>query len=118
LKKIPVFMSIACFGLGLNSFHAKAQPQTPAFYEAASKISPEGALGQVVGQESITTPVSGAQAWRIAYISSDVTGRKTIVTGLVVQTHFSTPGAAAPLYVPWVGARVAGTSPANSCRRD
>jgi hypothetical protein len=34
------------------------------------------------------------------------------------QTHFSTPGAAAPLYVPWVGARVAGTPPANGCRRD
>src|ERR1039458_10181271 len=70
--------------IGAGGGLAEAQPRTPAFYEAASKLRPEGVLGQIVGQEAIPTPVAGAQAWRIAYISSDVTGRKTIVTGLVV----------------------------------
>ena len=97
MKKILVFTSIACFELGLGGLHAEAQPQTPAFYEAASKIPPEGALGQVVGQESITTPVAGAQAWRIAYISSDVTGRKTIVTGLVVAPIEPPPAEGRPI---------------------
>ncbi len=31
------------------------------------------------------------------------------------QTHFSTPGAAAPLYLPWVRERVAGRPAANGC---
>src|SRR5262245_59079690 len=95
--KILVFTLIACFWLGLGGLDVNAQPQTPTFYEAASKIPPEGMLGQVVGQESITTPVAGAQAWRIAYISSDVTGRKTIVTGLVVAPIGSPPAEGRPI---------------------
>jgi len=84
LKKILVFTITVWCAVGPGGGLAEAQPQTPAFYEAASKLRPEGVLGQIVGQEAIPTPVAGAQAWRIAYISSDVTGRKTIVTGLVV----------------------------------
>lgn len=34
------------------------------------------------------------------------------------QTHFSTPGAAAPLYLPWVKERVAGRPLANGCPAD
>jgi hypothetical protein len=82
--RILIFLMTVWFSIGPGGGLAEAQPQTPAFYEAASKIRPEGVLGQIVGQESIPTPVAGAQAWRIAYVSSDVTGRKTIVTGLVV----------------------------------
>ncbi|WP_251369018.1 alpha/beta fold hydrolase [Polynucleobacter sp. JS-Mosq-20-D10] len=48
------------------------------------KMSPNGMLGQVIKKEKIKTSVKGAQAWRIAYISSDLNGQKTIVTGLVV----------------------------------
>ncbi len=76
---------------------AEAQPATPAFYEAASKLSPEGALGQIVSQERIPTPVAGAQAWRIAYISSDVMERKTIVTGLVVAPVGPAPADGRPI---------------------
>jgi len=31
------------------------------------------------------------------------------------QTHFSTPGTAAPLYIPWVKDRIAGKPLANAC---
>lgn len=31
------------------------------------------------------------------------------------QTHFSTPGAAEPLYLPWVKQRFAGKPTANAC---
>jgi pimeloyl-ACP methyl ester carboxylesterase len=84
LKKVLVFTMTVWLSIGAGGGLAEAQPRTPAFYEATSKLRPEGVLGQIVGQEAIPTPVAGAQAWRIAYISSDVTGRKTIVTGLVV----------------------------------
>lgn len=97
MKKILVFITTASFSIGLGGGLAEAQPQTPAFYEAASKISPEGALGQIVGQESIPTPVAGAQAWRIAYISSDATGRKTIVTGLIVAPVGPAPAGGRPI---------------------
>jgi pimeloyl-ACP methyl ester carboxylesterase len=97
LKKILVFITTASFSIGLGGGLAEAQPQTPAFYEAASKIHPEGALGQIVGQESVPTPVAGAQAWRIAYISSDATGRKTIVTGLVVAPVGPAPAGGRPI---------------------
>ncbi len=85
MKKILVLTMTVWSLIGPGGGVAQAEPQTPAFYEAASKIAPDGMLGQIVGQERIPTPVAGAQAWRIAYISSDVAGRKTVVTGLIVS---------------------------------
>jgi len=63
---------------------AQADPPVAPFYEAVMKMSPNGMLGQVIKKEKIKTSVKGAQAWKIAYISSDLNGQKTIVTGLVV----------------------------------
>ena len=76
MKKSAVFAMTVCCSVGLAGGLAQAQPSVPAFYEEASKIAPEGALGQVVSQEAIATPVAGAQAWRIAYISSDLAGKR------------------------------------------
>ena len=100
MKKILFFMMTAWFSTGPGGGLAEAQPQTAAFYEAASQIRPEGALGQIVAQESIATPVAGAQAWRIAYISSDVMGRKTIATGLIVAPVGPAPAGGRPI-VAW-----------------
>ena len=69
-------------GFGFSSAHAN--PPMQPFYESVMKMTPTGKLGQVIKKEQITTPVKGAQAWRIAYISSDLMGKKTISTGLVV----------------------------------
>lgn len=54
------------------------------FYSALPKAPVAGKLGSLIKYESIATTVSGAQAWKIAYLSSDVNGNKTIVTGIVV----------------------------------
>jgi pimeloyl-ACP methyl ester carboxylesterase len=97
LNKILFVTMIVWLSIEPGGGLVEAQPQTPAFYEAASKISPEGALGQIVAQEPIATPVAGAQAWRIAYISSDLAGRKTIVTGLVVAPVGPTPPDGRPI---------------------
>jgi hypothetical protein len=83
MKKILPALMLASL-LGFNVTVVSADPPIPPFYVAVTKMSPEGKLGQVIKQEKITTPVKGAQAWRIAYISSDISGRKTISTGLVV----------------------------------
>ncbi len=97
---ILVVTAAVWLSIGPDGGLAQARPQTPAFYEAASKIRPQGALGQIVGQESIPTPVAGAHAWRIAYISSDVAGRKTVVTGLVVAPIGPAPAGGRPI-VAW-----------------
>ncbi len=77
--------------LSIPFWEAHANPPMPAFYADVMKMKPDGKLGQVIKQEKIETSIKAAQAWKIAYISSDVGGRTTISTGLVVA-----PVAAAP----------------------
>ena len=71
--------------VSLSSNSALAEPEVPPFYQAVMLMKADGKLGQIIKQEKIKTPIKGAQAWRIAYISSDLTGKKTISTGLVVS---------------------------------
>jgi pimeloyl-ACP methyl ester carboxylesterase len=97
MRKILIVMMTAWCWLGAGGALAHAEPPTAAFYQAAGTISPQGALGQIVAAESIPTPVAGAQAWRIAYISSDVAGHKTIVTGLVVAPAGPPPADGRPI---------------------
>jgi pimeloyl-ACP methyl ester carboxylesterase len=74
-----------------------ADPPVAPFYSAVAKMAPEGKLGQVIKQEKIASSIKGAQAWRIAYISSDISGRKTISTGLVVAPEGSAPAGGRPV---------------------
>jgi pimeloyl-ACP methyl ester carboxylesterase len=76
---------------------SQAEPPVLPFYQAVMKMSAEGMLGQVIKQEKIETSVKGAQAWKIAYISSDVAGRKTISTGLVVAPLGAPPAGGRPV---------------------
>jgi pimeloyl-ACP methyl ester carboxylesterase len=83
------------FGLGFSAAHAN--PPVSPFYASVMKMAPEGKLGQVIKQEKIATSVKGAQAWKIAYISSDIAGRKTISTGLVVAPVGPAPAGGRPV---------------------
>ena len=76
---------------------SQAEPPVPPFYEAVKKLAPEGKLGQIVKQEQISTSLKGAQAWKIAYISSDVAGRKTIATGLIIAPVGPAPKEGRPI---------------------
>jgi pimeloyl-ACP methyl ester carboxylesterase len=100
MKRYGVLAIAMSFSFGLAGGLARAEPSTPPFYEAASKIKPEGKLGQIVSQEAIQTPVAGAQAWRIAYVSSDIAGRKTLATALVVAPVGEAPPEGRPI-VAW-----------------
>ncbi len=79
---------------------AHSAPAIPPFYVAASQIKPEGMLGQIVKKEKVATEIPGAQAWRIAYISSDVNDIKTISTGLLVAPTGPAPKEGRPI-VSW-----------------
>jgi pimeloyl-ACP methyl ester carboxylesterase len=87
---------LAATAIGLSST-AVAEVYVPSFYEAVAKIKPEGKLGKIVKKEKISTTVSGAQAWRIAYISSDLRDRKTISTGIVVAPIGKAPKGGRPV---------------------
>ena len=84
MKNLFKVFLLPIFFIGLTPSCAQADPPLPPFYEAVIKMSPEGKLGQILKQEKIKTSVKGAQAWRVAYISSDVGERKTIATGVAI----------------------------------
>ncbi|QWD83895.1 lipase [Polynucleobacter sp. MWH-P3-07-1] len=95
LNPFPFFV----FGVVLSIFSGVvcAEPPVPLFYASVMKMTPEGKLGQVIKQEAIATSVKGVRAWRIAYISSDISGRKTIATGLVVAPMGPAPAGGRPV---------------------
>ena len=98
-----VFSCSAILGamlLSLCSAPALAAVSLPPFYEAAAKIIPDGKLGDIVKQEKVPTPIAGAQAWRIAYIASDIADRKTVVTALVIAPTGEAPLEGRPI-VAW-----------------
>jgi hypothetical protein len=84
MKNAPICALAAIALLGLAAGPVAAQPAVPPFYRAAAQLKPEGRLGQILRQEPLATPLPGAQAWRIAYVSSDVQNRRTVATALVV----------------------------------
>ena len=98
MKKISC-LSVLVFGTAISvlSSAVYGDPPMPPFYTAVAKVAPEGKLGQVVKQEKIATSVKGAQAWRVAYISSDISGRKTIATGMVVAPTSLAPAGGRPV---------------------
>ncbi len=98
MKKTTRFSVLAlATALGFLSFPVYADPPMPPFYASAMKMVPEGRLGQVIKRERIETSVKGAQAWRIAYISSDVGERKTIATGVIIAPNGVAPKEGRPI---------------------
>ncbi|WP_294534820.1 alpha/beta fold hydrolase [uncultured Rhodoblastus sp.] len=97
MKKSALLAMAAGVSFGLAGGPLRAAPSIPAFYENAAKIKPDGELGQIVSEAEIATPVAGARAWRIAYVSSDVAGRKTLSTGLVVAPAGAPPAGGRPI---------------------
>ena len=96
MKKIFSTAFIGLF-LGANVAVVHADPPVQPFYASVMKMTPEGKLGQVIKQEPVATNIKDAQAWRIAYISSDISGRKTISTGLVVAPTGAAPAGGRPV---------------------
>jgi hypothetical protein len=93
-------VTVVCTAWSGLSCASAADVSVPAFYEAAAKIKPAGALGQVVAKEKVATRIPGAVAWRIAYVSSDLQDRPTIATGLVIAPSDTSKAANRPI-VAW-----------------
>ena len=94
-SKLALITSLTVFSL--SSQIAVADPAVAPFYQSTMQMKVDGKLGQIIKQEKISTPIKGAQAWRIAYISSDVNNQKTIATGLVVAPTSAAPAGGRPV---------------------
>jgi len=88
-----------------------AEVAVPPFYEGVMALKPDGPLGTVIAKEAVATSVPGAEAWRIAYVSSDLHEQPTISTALVVAPKGAPPAGGRPV-VAW-GHGTTGT--AQSC---
>src|SRR5664279_2864231 len=100
LRNTLAVISLGVAALGGVGVNAAAQVALPPFYQAASKMTAEGKLGQVIKKEEIKTSIPDSRAWLIAYISSDIANRKTIATGLVVAPAGKAPKEGRPV-VAW-----------------
>jgi len=69
------------------------------FYQAVARLPAAGPLGQVVAREPVATAIPGAEAWRIAYRSSDARERPTLSTALVIAPVGAAPAAGRPIVV-------------------
>lgn len=96
LKISQLGLSTMALVAGLNS-SVLAEPPLARFYQDVGKMKPDGKLGQVIAQEAVATAIPGAQAWRIAYISSDMADKPTIVTGLVIAPVGPAPEGGRPV---------------------
>lgn len=104
MKHLKISSSLIVVSIMASTFFcatdARSGVSLSPFYQAVTQMQPVGKLGQVIKKEKISTPVAGAQAWRIAYISSDVNNQKTISTGLLVAPIGATPAGGRPI-VSW-----------------
>ena len=67
------------------------------FYAQLQTLSPKGVLGQIIKKERIPTTVPNAEAWRIAYVSSDLFDRKTLSTAILVAPKGKAPKEGRPI---------------------
>lgn len=67
------------------------------FYSSLPEVDTNAKLGALIKVEKISTTMPDVQAWKIAYISSDVAGRKTLVTGIVAAPSSAAPDAGRPI---------------------
>ncbi|MFM9152078.1 MAG: lipase, partial [Methylocystis sp.] len=89
---------ICLMSLTPTSLYA-ASLQTPLspFYAQLQSISAKGPLGQIVRKETVATHIPNAEAWRIAYISSDLLDRKTVSTAVLVAPKGKAPKEGRPI---------------------
>ncbi len=97
-------LTIATLGVvALSAAGSATQTPTvylPPFHEQASHLTPDGKLGQVLSRQPISTTLVGADAWLIAYVSSDTQERKTVVTAVVIAPKGDAPKEGRPI-VSW-----------------
>lgn len=79
----PAAARLIDFGVRVGEGAAVESAVAP-FYLAPTPAPESAAPGTIVRQEPVVGPPEGAKAWRILYHSTDVDGKDTLVSGLVI----------------------------------
>lgn len=93
---------LSFIALSLTSSQVIAQPDfgpvdMANFYVSLPAVDPAAPLGTLVKSEKIDTTIAGVAAWKIAYVSSDVADRKTLVTAIVAAPTGVVPAGGRPI---------------------
>lgn len=96
MKKIFAALAMTSL-LAVAPVAHSAEVALAPFYQKVTQMQPLGPLGTVIAKEKIATKIPGADAWRIAYISSDLFDRRTISTGLVIAPKGKPPKGGRPI---------------------
>ena len=67
------------------------------FYASLPTLDQHARLGDIIRAEKIQTTIPGVQAWKIAYVSSDVLDHKTLVTAIVASPAGNPPKDGRPI---------------------
>lgn len=100
MRKLLSLASSLAMLSAVCSAHAAEVAMAPFYKNVATLTAAGKPLGTVVAREEVTTAVPGAEAWRIAYVSSDLRGNPTISTGLVIVPAGVPPPGGRPI-VSW-----------------
>ena len=86
---------------GYSAAQTNPQIYLPPFYAATDQLNPNGKpLGTVLASEPVKPTIANAKAWRIAYVSSVPSGRRTVATALIAVPNGPVPAGGRPL-VAW-----------------
>lgn len=100
MRKLTLLASSLAFIAAICSASAAEIALAPFYKNLAVISAADKPLGTVVAREPVETAVPNAEAWRIAYVTSDVRGQKTLSTGLVVVPKGAPPAGGRPI-VAW-----------------
>ncbi len=97
LTMLVTFIFPITSALAINDF---GPVDMGSFYSSLPQVNSHAPLGSIVKSEKITTTIPDVDVWKIAYISSDVQNRKTLVTGIIAAPKSTAPVTGRPI-VAW-----------------
>lgn len=100
MRKSFLLLTSLIFSIRLALDTSSAEVALAPFYTNLQAMSAEQPLGTVVAKEAVATEIPGADAWRIAYVTSDLRDRKSLSTGLVIVPKGEAPPDGRPI-VAW-----------------
>lgn len=97
LSSLFFLMTVCCWPLLVKASPTFGPVNMQDFYTSLPALPLNAKLGTLLKVEKITTSMPDADAWKIAYVSSDVHDQKTLVTGILVAPKGKAPAAGRPI---------------------
>lgn len=85
-RYLQIFLTLTALFISLSAWATPdfGPVDMGKFYASLPDIQSNDKLGKLIKVETLQTTIKDAQAWKIAYVSSDINDKKTLVTAIVV----------------------------------